>query len=210
MAEFNSYLLGKAKKSVGNITLCYMKGKNIAKAKVFSRKDNPTPEILDQRAKMKVLVELSRKILPVIRKGFVGIGNGTTSNAFVAGNMKAVSVDEKHVATIDFELLKVAAGVLYTPKVAVTYTEENQKFLFEQETQEQETGFAMTDDLVYAVLYETVLNRAKLVALRERGESGSTSYALPEDWEKVNVKAFCFATSKNGHYASDSRALTIG
>lgn len=42
MAEFNSYLLGKARKSVGNITLCYTRGKNIAKAKVFSRKDNPT------------------------------------------------------------------------------------------------------------------------------------------------------------------------
>ena len=60
MAEFNSYLLGKARKSVGNITLCYTRGKNIAKAKVFSRKDNPTPEILAQRARMKALVQLSR------------------------------------------------------------------------------------------------------------------------------------------------------
>ncbi len=51
MAEFNSYLLGKARKSVGNITLCYTRGKNIAKAKVFSRKDNPTPEILAQQGK---------------------------------------------------------------------------------------------------------------------------------------------------------------
>ena len=50
MAEFNSYLLGKVTKSVGNITLVYTKRKNIAKAKVFKRKDNPTPEILEQRA----------------------------------------------------------------------------------------------------------------------------------------------------------------
>ena len=56
MAEFNSYLLGKVTKSVGNITLVYTKRKNIAKAKVFKRKDNPTPEILEQRAKMKTLV----------------------------------------------------------------------------------------------------------------------------------------------------------
>lgn len=45
MAEFNSYLLGKVTKSVGNITLVYTKRKNIAKAKVFKRKDSPTPEI---------------------------------------------------------------------------------------------------------------------------------------------------------------------
>ena len=76
MAEFNSYLLGKARKSVGNITLCYTRGKNIAKAKVFSRKDNSTPEILAQRARMKALVQLSRQLLPVIRKGFAGIGRG--------------------------------------------------------------------------------------------------------------------------------------
>ena len=83
MAEFNSYLLGKARKSVGNITLCYTRGKNIAKAKVFSRKDNPTPEILAQRARMKALVQLSRQLLPVIRKGFAGIGKGSAANAFV-------------------------------------------------------------------------------------------------------------------------------
>ena len=33
MAEFNSYLLGKVTKSVGNITLIYTKRKNIAKGK---------------------------------------------------------------------------------------------------------------------------------------------------------------------------------
>ena len=76
MAKFNSYLLGKVKKSVGNVTMCYTNKQNIAKAKIFSRRDNPTPEMLDQRAKMKVLVQLSRRLIPVIRKGFVGMGNG--------------------------------------------------------------------------------------------------------------------------------------
>ena len=98
MAEFNSYLLGKARKSVGNITLCYTRGKNIAKAKVFARKDNPTPEILAQRARMKALVQLSRQLLPVIRKGFAGIGRGSAANAFVKVNMSRVSVDEANVA----------------------------------------------------------------------------------------------------------------
>ena len=69
MAKFDSYLLGKVTNSVGNVTMCYTNKQNIAKAKIFSRKDKPTPEILDQRAKMKVLVQLSRRLLPVIRKG---------------------------------------------------------------------------------------------------------------------------------------------
>ena len=208
MAEFNSYLLGKARKSVGNITLCYTRRKNIAKAKVFSRKDNPTPEILVQRAKMKAVVQLSRSLLPIIRKGFAGVGNGTTSNAFVARNMKAVTVDEKNVGTIDFDLLQVAAGMLNPPKVTVNYDEESKKFQFVQEMQEEEDGYAFAGDQVYGVLYETVRERARLITLRVRGEGGSTSYALPDEWDNTKVKAYCFATLDNGKMASDSLLIS--
>ena len=111
MAEFNSYLLGKVTKSVGNITLVYTKRKNIAKAKVFKRKDNPTPEILEQRAKMKTLVQFGRRILPVVRKGFAGVGRGTAFNAFVALNMDEVSYGAGSVATIDYGRLLLASGL---------------------------------------------------------------------------------------------------
>ena len=207
MAEFNSYLLGKARKSVGNITLCYTRGKNIAKAKVFSRKDNPTPEVLAQRARMKALVQLSRQLLPVIRKGFVGIGKGSAANAFTSVNMSRVSVDERNVATVDFDRLLCASGMLYPPKVEVTYSEENKLYSFVQEMQDEENGYAFNDDVVYAMLYETVLGRARLVTLRARGDWCNTSYALPEEWNHENVKLYCFATLKNGKRASDSRLV---
>ena len=207
MAEFNSYLLGKVRKSVGNITLCYTRGKNIVRAKVFSRKDNPTPEILAQRAKMKTLVQLSRQLLPVIRKGFGGIGKGSAVNAFTSLNMSRVSVDENNVATVDFERLLCASGMLYPPKVEVTYAEEGKLYSFVQEMQVEENGYAFSDDLVYVMLYETVLGRARLVALRTRGENSNTNYALPEEWNHENVKLYCFATLKNGKRASDSRLV---
>ena len=209
MAEFNSYLLGKVRKSVGNITLCYTRGKNIVRAKVFSRKDNPTPEILAQRAKMKTLVQLSRQLLPVIRKGFGGIGKGSAVNAFTSLNMSRVSVDENNVATVDFERLLCASGMLYPPKVEVTYAEEGKLYSFVQEMQDEENGYAFNDDVVYAMLYETVLGRARLVTLRARGENGNTTYALPEEWSHENVKLNCFATLKNGKGASDSQVMTL-
>ena len=68
MAEFNSYLLGKARKSVGNLTIVYAKGKNIVRAKVFGRKDNPTPEVLMQRMRVRLLGRFARRILPVTVK----------------------------------------------------------------------------------------------------------------------------------------------
>lgn len=209
MAKFDSYLLGKVTNSVGNVTMCYTNKQNIAKAKIFSRKDKPTPEILDQRAKMKVLVQLSRRLLPVIRKGFVGIGRGTTSNAFVKENLVAVETDEKHVATIMFDRVKLSKGLLNPPKVSATYASENKTFAFEQTMEKDEDGYAFGDDKVYVVLLETVLSRSKIVALRDRSESGNMSYALPEDWDEANVKVYCFATLKNGSAVSDSRYLTV-
>lgn len=73
--------------------------------------------------------------------------------------------------------------------------------------QEKEEGYASADDQVYAVLYESVLGRARLVKLRTRGENGSTVYSLPEDWDNTNVNVYCFATLKNGQRASDSVAI---
>ena len=124
MAEFNSYLLGKARKSVGNITLCYTRRKNIAKAKVFKRKDNPTPEILEQRAKMKTLVQFGRRILPVVRKGFAGVGRGTAFNAFVALNMDKVSFGAGSVAGTSWGEPKRITAVRYSQlkKKAVSVT----------------------------------------------------------------------------------------
>ena len=198
MAKFNSYLLGKVRKSVGNITTCIFNKENIAKAKIFSRKDVKTPEILAQRAKMKAIVSIARKLLPVIRKGFVGVGRGSTSNAFTSLNISRVEVDEKYT------------GPLYTPKVSVSYDESTKMYSFTQEMQDDEgDGFSCASDKVYAALYETALSRTKLVTLRERGENGSTSVSLPEDWDPAKVHAYCFATSKNGRMASDSRHLAI-
>ena len=96
MAKFNSYLLGKVRKSVGNITTCIFNKENIAKAKIFTRKDVKTPEILAQRAKMKAIVSIARKLLPVIRKGFVGVGRGTTSNAFTSLNERLCRRGTRH------------------------------------------------------------------------------------------------------------------
>ena len=94
--------------------------KNIVRAKVFGRKDNPTPEIVMQRIRVRLLGKLARRILPIIRKGFAGVGNGTAYNAFMSANMIQVTVDENMNGSIDFEGLKLASGLLYTPRVEVT------------------------------------------------------------------------------------------
>ena len=197
MAEFNSYLLGKARKSVGNLTIVYAKGKNIVRAKVFGRKDNPTPEVLMQRMRVRLLGRFARRILPVIRKGFAGVGKGTAYNAFMAANMKQVTVDED------------MTGLLYTPRVEVTCEEDPVVYRFVQTAEEAEEGFAALDDKVYGVLLETALQRVRLVALKNRGIAGETEVPLPDGWNAAKVNVYCFVMSGNERMVSDSIFLPV-
>ena len=209
MAEFNSYLLGKARKSVGNLTIVYAKGKNIVRAKVFGRKDNPTPEVLMQRMRVRLLGRFARRILPVIRKGFAGVGKGTAYNAFMAANMKQVTVDEDMTGSIDFETLQLASGLLYTPRVEVTCEEDPVVYRFVPTAEEAEEGFAALDDKVYGVLLETALQRVRLVALKNRGIAGETEVPLPDGWNAAKVNVYCFVMSGNERMVSDSIFLPV-
>ena len=159
---------------------------------------------------MKVLIELSRFLLPVVQKGFVGIGNGTTSNAFVAKNMKSVNVDEMHTATVDYERLKVAMGLQDIPEVSVSYSSESKMYSFEQEMLEEENGFALADDLVYAVLFESVLNAGEIDLVKKPGGEREYQCGLSRKiGTQANVKVYCFATSKNGKSISPSLYLAV-
>ena len=120
MAIFNSFLLGQVSQSVGNVTMCQYRGESDARGKIKFRRDNPTPEMLDMRAKIRELGSLAKRLTPVIRKGFVGVGTGTTSNAFISLNMGAVEVTAEHVATVDFDQLRLASGLLIPPVMTVT------------------------------------------------------------------------------------------
>ncbi len=209
MAKFNSYMLGRVVKSLGNVTTCVLRGENIARAKIMTRKDNPTPEILTQRARMGLLIRLSRRLLPVVRLGFVGIGGGTTGNAFVQANLKSVEVSGDYVATLDYTVMKVSSGVLYSPDVTVAFDAEGGMYTFTQGTLEEESAFEMASDVVYGALFESELLQVRVVKLKTRGEGGNTSAKLPRGWTEENVHVYGFAVAKNGKMASDSLYLTI-
>lgn len=210
MAKFNSYMFGRVVNSFGNVTACVLRGDNIARAKIMSRKDNPTPEVLTQRAKMGLLIRLSQRLLPVVQLGFAGVGRGTTSNAFVARNMGAVEVSEDYAATMDYTRMRVASGMLSSPDVTLAFDEESGTYTFTQGTLEGENGYELSSDRVYGVLLESELQQVRLVTLKNRGDGGVTNAKLPRLWTSGNVQAYAFAVSKNGRQMSDSIFLTIG
>lgn len=111
--------------------------------------------------------------------------------------------------SIDFERLKLASGLLYTPRVEVTCNEASGVYRFTQTAEEAEEGFAALDDKVYGVLLETALQRVRLVALKNRGVAGETEVPLPAEWNAAQVTVYCFAMSGNERMVSDSVFLPV-
>lgn len=48
-----------------------------------------------------------------------------------------------------------------------------------------------------------------MVKLRERGENGVTSFALPEDWTAAEVLVYAFATTVAGRRTSRTLAISM-
>ena len=130
-------------------------------------------------------------------------------NLFVEANALTLCTahrDEhrKIVKEYNYLAMVVAGGTLDTVTVTVTYTSETRKFLFEQDGEVIIGGRAYTDDAVYACVFESVQEKVALVELRERGEAGSTSFAVPAGWDVEKTFVYVFANAAHKRLSSPS------
>lgn len=208
MAIFNSVLIGGARNSVDNVTMYESGGQRIVRRKPTNVKNPRTEKQQRQRAKMKFLAGLSVGFLEVAAVGFARRDSRlSATNAFVRANMANVSVDDDFVASMDYATLACSAdNKLKRP--AVTANLSGTSCSFSQSAQEA-WGTAKTDDNVYGVLFEEVTGEAVLVALKPRGEGGSTSIEIPSEWDTEKTHAYAFASSTNGQRTSATVSVAI-
>jgi len=200
MAIHDSVLLGAMSQSVDNLTMCVCRKLRIVRHKAKHVTNPRTDKQRVQRAKMKATIELAQAF-PAMAAGQIGY------NGFVSANLQAVTVDEGFVATVDYSKLACSSDLkLRTPKVTATLADKS--ITFTQESQEA-SSWANRDDQVYAVVYEKALNEVEMVKLRERGENGVTSFALPEDWTAAEVLVYAFATTVAGRRTSRTLAISM-
>lgn len=102
----------------------------------------------------------------------------------------------------NFDLLKVSFGTASKPKTSVEYNMETRKIIVQQEAEPNPNSKHNPDDLVYACMLDTVNFESELVELRLRGEAGSTSFAIPEEWDAENTVVYTFAAFANNLRAS--------
>ena len=163
--------------------------------------------------------KLTRPLLETLRVSFRERKRFQSAmNAFMQANVKTVCtasrdpVTKNIVLTYDFGGMRVSDGSLDEADVTATVDLETNKVMFSQEGTVIPGGLAREDDLLYGCMCTAVEDEKKvmkslLVPLRERGESGSTSSAIPAGWNKAAMFVYAFAVSADGKYSSPSTRL---
>ncbi len=208
MAIFKSFLLGNVKQSVSNLTMYIAKGVSIVRGKPLNVHNPRTQKQIIQREKMKALTGLVRSFKPALAIGFPRTsGLVSSSNRFVRANMEAVTVDDDFKATVDFSKLVCSAESLKTPKVTVTFKQEEGQFVFSQAVQ-RDSVICSGTDVVFAVVYEKAQRESEVFQLNTRKKGGETIASLPEDWEIENCEFYAFARNQEGTQTSATSYLT--
>lgn len=195
MAIFTSVIFSELRQKLANTVMYKINSKGIMRGKPSRIKNPRTPEQLTQRAKMSLLVDLSRRFTPIIRESFrERPADLSVHNAFVSNNMRFVVVDENYIASIDEKEILCSIGILDIPEVAVS-TDENGISI--TQTKQDATGTGAGDDVVYAGFYESSIKSARLVKIGKRNETSSVIFTLPKKWVQDNVHIYAFAVSKS-------------
>ena len=111
------------------------------------------------------------------------------------------------VRVYDFKKMVVAAGNLLRANVTVAFDKATGVFTFTQEADSRGGTRANPNDRVYALIIDGVNEDAEFMLLRERSESGGTSFSVPEWWDKENLFVYVFAGTRTKKKASPSICL---
>ncbi len=209
MAIFRSTIFDNVRRKLANTVMFRRYSKGIMRSNPGTIRNPRTPEQLVQRAKMSLLVDLARRMAPVINVGFKPLATKqTVHNAFVQANVPFVKVDEDFNATLAPDQMLCSDGVLKRPKVTATWDESDNKLVL-QHAAEKVSGLCALDDKIYAGLYETGLREAVLVELGNRKSETVEQTELPEEWSKENLCIYAFAISLSKRNASPSVCVEL-
>lgn len=210
MAIFKSFLLGDVRNSVDNLVMYGIRNGYVVRGKRMKVRNPRTVAQQIQRAKMKLLVELSRRFAPVIPLGFPGRkGNATAYNAFVQCNMDAVTVDEQMVATLDYDHLAFSQGALLPPRISVTLDKDSGKLTFTKNEQGRSKLLVNPKDRCYAVVFEKENQGLDIVDLKTRSDAEAVECTLGEDWDTAQLAVCVFAVSASQKQTSPTVCLSL-
>lgn len=209
MAIFRSTIFDNVRQKLANTVMYRLHSKGIMRSNPGTIRNPKTPEQLIQRAKISLLVDLARRMAPVIKVSLKPLAtNQTVYNAFVQANVPFVEVDEDFNATLATERMLCSNGVLTEPEVSASWDADSNKVVLAH-TKEEVTGLSGKDDKVYAGLFEKERRESMLIELSDRKNDGSKQVTLPKRWSKENLCIYAFAVSKSKRNASPSVCIEL-
>ena len=209
------------RKSVGDQTFCQFRGENVCKQKIETNESN-TLEQQRQRARWKKGQDLTVLFGASTEIGYPGRPRTySPDNAFRHENVndRVIDVVEaggtsggkvQWTVTVNYSEILCAKGPLRLPReISLALSEESDAVLFTVGV-EQRGPQRNEDDVLYAMLVETVIEDSLLSEICTRGEGGMASVELPSGWDAVNLAVYLFVVSADGKKASNSRYTTVG
>lgn len=209
MATFNSHLFDNASGSVGNVTMCRFRNRNVAKAKISFKSKKQSPAQRVQQARFAVLSDLARYFHPAVQAGFPGKSYSEARTLFIGMNQKNVKVDEETLAaTVLWERLTFSKGNLTPPAVEVILHHENREAHVKWQRQPLSPVAKDADDITL-VLFDTAIQRARAYPLGKRGTPRETRFPLHKKFTPGNTIAYAFAHSSVNDRASRSIFIEV-
>lgn len=207
----NSSVVRHVRNSIGDETFSVLHGKQVIRKKIV-KNTSKTLEQQKQRLRWKSVIGLDAVFEPASAIGFPTRDRGLShNNAFVSenANEQVVEVTDELVATLNYENILCAKGRLRVPRqVTVTLDAESRTLSFTVTAEDRGTQ-RNEDDVLYALVVETVQADSELVEVCVRSEGGTASLELPSDWDAESLAVYLFVVSADGKRASNSRYRTV-
>lgn len=209
MAIFESAAFTKLRKSFGNLTTSFSRGRNILRIKTTTVKNPRTIDQQMQRARLKMLVQLSSAFRPAIQLGFPERPVVETPyNTFVRVNSEAVEVSEELEVTVGYENLLCSQGTRKVPEIRAEYDTESHHLIFTHIAGSYGPD-ADAEDRIYAAIYEKTKNAMEVYPLGIRKDTEPSTVNLPSDWNTDNLVIYVFVLSKNKRIASATQCIQM-
>ncbi|WP_407478588.1 DUF6266 family protein [Elizabethkingia meningoseptica] len=158
MAILNSIILGRAKGSIGNVTLSTQKGRVIAKQKATIVSNPKTDEQMLQRNGLSIAVYLWQKLNVYIKEGITITSQyGNQYNAFVSENiqrLKNLEKDKEDIKSNDLQGMPISMGKYPDPFINLKSSDKDEAILLLDK--KLLSSFAKVGDkvvLIYSDLY---------------------------------------------------------
>ena len=183
-----------------------------ARIRVDEVKASQSEEAVGRRLQFGTIGKLGRAVRYVTTESFPNRPKReTATNTFVRLNYECCTVEDARAGTvtIDYPSLRFSDGQLTAPKVSATFDEESHTLSFSVTATDEDRGGCRPTDRVCAVVLDGEYNQADMRELCTRGDGGTASVKVDEDWAKENLHVYAFCVSADGKDASRTKYVSL-